>query len=108
MHPDSISGWFRKTIARTDLPQISIHSLRHTNITLMLTAGVPIRTVSYRVGHAQTTTTAYLYAHTIQSADEMAAEKDMLNPTFKNIDQQLSKYKRLALCLKESKKIIET
>ena len=74
VHPDSISGWFRKFIAKTDLPQISIHSLRHTNITLLLSAGVPLRTVSYRAGHAQTTTTANIYAHAIQSADEMAAQ----------------------------------
>jgi len=53
VHPDSITGWFREFIAKTNLPQITIHSLRHTNITLLIAAGVPLRTVSYRVGHAQ-------------------------------------------------------
>ncbi len=74
VHPDSISGWFHDFIARTDLPQISIHSLRHTNITLLLAAGIPLRTVSYRAGHAQTSTTANIYSHAIRTADEKAAE----------------------------------
>ena len=74
VHPDSITGWFHDFISRTDLPQISIHSLRHTNITLLLAAGIPLRTVSYRAGHAQTSTTANIYSHAIRSADEKAAE----------------------------------
>ena len=82
VHPDSISGWFRDFIAKTDLPKVSIHSLRHTNITLLIAAGVPLKTVSYRAGHAQTSTTANIYSHAIRTADEMAAEvlEDMLKP----------------------------
>ena len=74
IHPDSITGWFREFIAKTDLPKISIHSLRHTNITLLIAAGVPLRTVSYRSGHSQTSTTANIYSHAIRTADEMASE----------------------------------
>jgi len=80
--PDSITNWFREFIKGTDLPQITIHSLRHTNITLMIAAGVPLKTVSYRAGHAQTSTTSNIYSHAIRSADEMAAEviDDILKP----------------------------
>ena len=74
IHPDSITGWFREFIAKTDLPKISIHSLRHTNITLLIAAGVPLRTVSYRAGHSQTGTTINIYSHAIRTADEMASE----------------------------------
>lgn len=82
IHPDSITGWFRDFITKTDLPKISIHSLRHTNITLLIAAGVPLRTVSYRAGHAQTSTTANIYSHAIRTADEMAAGAldDILKP----------------------------
>jgi len=73
IHPDSVSGWFRNFIKKHGFPEISIHSLRHTNITLMLAAGVPLRTVSQRAGHAQMSTTSNIYAHAIQSADEKAA-----------------------------------
>lgn len=74
IHPDSITSWFHDFIARTDLPPISVHSLRHTNITLLIAAGIPLRTVSYRAGHAQTSTTANIYSHAIKSSDELAAD----------------------------------
>jgi len=74
VHPDSITGWFREFIAKTDLLQITIHSLRHTTVTLLIAPRVPLRKVSYRVGHAQTSATANIYSHVIKTADEMAAE----------------------------------
>ena len=40
MHPDVLSGWFEDFIKRADLPQEThIHSLRHTNATLMIAGG---------------------------------------------------------------------
>ncbi len=82
LHPDSVTQYFSHLISKTDLPAISIHSLRHTNITLQIAAGVPLRTVSYRAGHAQTSTTANIYSHAIKTADEMAADvlQDILTP----------------------------
>jgi integrase len=82
LHPDSVTQYFNNFISGTDLPKISIHSLRHTNITLQIAAGVPLRTVSYRAGHAQTSTTANIYSHAIKTADEMAADvlSDILTP----------------------------
>ena len=49
----------------------------------MIAAGVDLRTVSKRLGHAQMSTTSNIYAHAIRSADEMAADTldDILNPT---------------------------
>ncbi|NLO48930.1 MAG: hypothetical protein GX111_11515 [Clostridiales bacterium] len=49
---------------------------------LPIAAGVPLRTVSYRAGHAQTSTTANIYSHAIRTADEMAADvlDDILTP----------------------------
>ena len=85
LHPDTLSRWFSAFIkAHSDvLPPISLHSLRHTNATLMIASGVPITTVSKRLGHADTTTTGRIYAHAIRSADEAAAETldNLLVPT---------------------------
>ena len=49
----------------------------------MIASGVPITTVSKRLGHADTTTTGKIYAHAIRSADEAAAEtlENILTPT---------------------------
>ncbi len=74
MHPSTVTGWFSDFAKRADLPKgVSIHSLRHTNATLLIAAGTNIRTVSARLGHAQTSTTTDIYAHAIQSADAAAA-----------------------------------
>ena len=54
----------------------------HTNATLQIMGGVPLRAVAGRLGHAKTSTTADIYSHVIRSVDEAAAEilEDMLNP----------------------------
>jgi len=82
MNPDSITSWFHDFVKRNNLPPVSIHSLRHTNATLMIAGGANIRTVSNRLGHAQTSTTSNIYAHAIQSADAAAADtlENLLNP----------------------------
>jgi len=82
IHPDSITGWFAELIKRHELPKVTIHSLRHTNITLLIMAGIPLRTVAKRAGHSSTVTTSLIYSHAIQSADEMASEvlEDILKP----------------------------
>ena len=81
-HPDTLTSWFEDFIKRTDLPRIHIHSLRHTNATLMIAGGEDIRTVSRRLGYAQVTTTVNTYTHAIQSADAKAADtlENILKP----------------------------
>lgn len=74
LHPDTVSDWFKKFLKRHNLPNISIHSLRHTNATLMIANGVPIKTVSSRLGHSNISTTGNIYTHAIRSADEAAAQ----------------------------------
>lgn len=85
LHPDTLSRWFSAFVnAHSDeLPPISLHSLRHTNATLQIASGVPITTVSKRLGHASSVTTGRIYAHAIRSADEAAAEalENILTPT---------------------------
>ena len=85
IHPDSITGWFRAFIRRSGLPDITLHSLRHTNATLLIANGTNIRTVSSRLGHSQTSTTTNIYAHAIRSADAAASEvlDSILKPVIK-------------------------
>lgn len=85
MHPDTLSDWFKKFIRKNNLPDIHLHSLRHTNATLLIASGTNIRTVAKRLGHSTPTTTGNIYAHAIKTADEMAAEKlaNIFNPTRK-------------------------
>jgi hypothetical protein len=49
------------------------HDLRHFSATTLVAAGVDIRTVAYRLGHAQPTLTLNLYAHALPERDRHAA-----------------------------------
>ena len=66
MDPDIISSWFPKFLEAHDLPSIHFHSLRHSNVSILIAAHVPITTVSGRLGHAQTSTTLNYYASALQ------------------------------------------
>ncbi len=73
IYPDTVTDWFAKFMRRTDLPYVTLHSLRHTNATLMIAEGTDVCTVSKRLGHANTATTLNIYAHALKSKDREAA-----------------------------------
>ena len=56
------------------LPIIRAHDLRHTSASLMIAAGVNIKTVSARLGHSKTSTTLDVYADALPSQDEAASD----------------------------------
>ena len=72
--PDSMTQWFSGFIARSGMPKVTVHSLRHTYATLMIADGVPLVVVSKQLGHTQTSTTANIYAHAIASAQAKAMQ----------------------------------
>lgn len=72
MHPQTPSKQFAKFLDRHGLPHHKFHALRHTSATLLLYSGVNIRQVQERLGHGSLKTTQ-LYLHSIQEADEQAA-----------------------------------
>lgn len=59
---------------KANLPKVTLHSLRHTNITLQLVAGVDMKTVSARAGHSKVSTTSDFYNYFIKNADVYASE----------------------------------
>lgn len=75
MRPDTLSNWFHGFISRRpELPEIHLHSLRHSNASLMIAEGVDIVTVAGMLGHANASTTQKIYAHQIKSAQAAAAQ----------------------------------
>lgn len=56
------------------LPAIPFHGLRHTSATLLIASRQDIKTVSSRLGHAQTSTTMNIYAHALQESDRKASD----------------------------------
>lgn len=74
IYPDTLTAWFPDFLKRHGLPKVTLHSLRHSNATLMIAEGTDIRTVSNRLGHAQTSTTLNIYTHALKSRDQEAAK----------------------------------
>jgi integrase len=72
-HPDGFSQAFDRAVARLEVPVISLHDLRHTHATLLLRAGVPVKVVSERLGHANPAFTMSVYQHVLPGMQEEAA-----------------------------------
>lgn len=72
--PDTFLIWLRKVLKSAGLPNYTLHSLRHTNITLQLLNGVPITVVSARAGHSSPSTTFNFYSHYLVGEDGVAVE----------------------------------
>ena len=70
MHPDSVTDWLKKFSKRHDLPHIHPHSFRHTMASMLYFNGVDSVSISKRLGHAQVSTTANIYAHVMEEADQ--------------------------------------
>jgi len=75
IYPGTINMWMKRICQTAGLEERTVHSLRHTNITMQIAAGVPIVTVAGRAGHARTSTTTDIYSHFLKTADRSAAQK---------------------------------
>jgi len=73
IHPDIFSQTFDRKVARIDVPPITLHDLRHTHATLLLRAGVPVKVVSERLGHANVAFTMTVYQHVLPGMQAEAA-----------------------------------
>lgn len=62
------------SIAKRAGIDITLHGLRHSQVTLLLDAGVSLQDVSARVGHNNTSTTLNIYAHALPAKQRQAAE----------------------------------
>ena len=80
MHPDSVTDYLKKFSKRHGLPHINAHAFRHTMASMLYFNGVDSVSISKRLGHAQVSTTANIYAHVMEEADQRNA--DILSDIF--------------------------
>jgi integrase len=75
LEPDSVTAKVSLLMRQLGLPKgVSLHTLRHTHGSHLLSRGVPLPAVSKRLGHANTNTTATIYAHALEADDRLAAD----------------------------------
>ena len=54
---------------------LNVHSLQHTNASMLIAQGVDVRTVAGLLGHAQPSTTLDIYSHAFDKNKKLAQEK---------------------------------
>ena len=74
IHPEAFLHRFAQLANKAGLPPIRLHDVRHSYATAALSAGVPVKVVSTRMGHASTSFTQDIYAHVLDAQDDQAAE----------------------------------
>lgn len=74
IYPDTASRVVRKLAKRAGVPDVTIRQLRHAAATHALANGVPLHTVSARLGHARTSMTLDIYGHALDAHDDQAAD----------------------------------
>jgi integrase len=82
IRPDTVTKAARRLAKQAGLRGVSLHTLRHSHGSQLLSAGVPLPVVSRRLGHSNVHVTATVYSHALP-ADEMAAAdiwKCMIHP----------------------------
>ena len=82
LHPESISQLFGRLVARSGLPHIRFHDLRHTHASLLVASGIPVKVVSERLGHAHPSFTIHTYQHLLPGMSAEAAHRfaDLIKP----------------------------
>ncbi len=71
--PDVCTNRFGRLRASLELDRVRLHDLRHFVASILIDGGIPISTVSTRIGHSQMSTTLNLYTHAIPATDQAAA-----------------------------------
>lgn len=74
IHPDTVGDWWDKFQDKNGLEHHTLHSLRHTNASLLIAHDTDVATVSGRLGHSNPNTTLKVYSHMFRARDRAAAE----------------------------------
>lgn len=73
--PGTFSHTFKNRIKHLNIPIVTFHELRHTNASLMLSAGIAPKIASQRLGHSDIGITMNLYSHVLKDANKDVANK---------------------------------
>jgi integrase len=82
IRPHSVGQAFGRLVTSAGVRLIRLHDLRHTHASHLLMAGINVKVVSERLGHASVSFTLDTYAHVMpgQQAEAAAAAAALLGP----------------------------
>lgn len=72
---DTPHKWLAKIIKDNGLRYISVHGLRHTSVSAMFAAGIPVKEIQNRMGDADIQTVFNTYIHTTEEQERIAANQ---------------------------------
>ncbi len=75
LRPANVSHWFQDLLARTDVPRIRLHDLRHTHASHLILAGANMKAVQERLGHADLMVTLNIYSHVLPTTQRNAVRQ---------------------------------
>ncbi len=76
MNLNTFTHRFKAILRENGLPDgLCLHSLRHSNASLLISQNVDVRTVASLLGHAQASTTLDIYSHAFDKNKRAAGEK---------------------------------
>jgi integrase len=76
--PRQVGARVKEAMVKAGFEGLSLHSLRHSHASILLSEGTPLAVVSERLGHANQTITLDVYSHALPS-DRKAAAKTWNN-----------------------------
>ena len=74
LHRSAPRNYFVKFCERTGMRYVSCHSMRHLNASLLINAGIDVKTVQSCLGHSTPVTTLQVYSHAFQTAQAVAMQ----------------------------------
>lgn len=76
MTPSTFTWKFKKILKANGLPEnLNVHSLRHTNASLLIAGGTDVTTVAGLLGHSQPSTTLDIYSHAFDKNKKNASRR---------------------------------
>lgn len=75
MTPTTFTFRFKQILKKNGLPEnLNVHSLRHTNASLLIAKGADVATVAGLLGHSQVSTTLDIYTHSFDKNKKAASK----------------------------------
>lgn len=77
-HSTTINNSLKRVLTELEIEPITMHKLRHTHASYLISQGVPLQVIAKRLGHSDTNMIQRVYGHLLQETEE-TGNKMILN-----------------------------